>query len=139
MQLSKDPGSTANSAYNLGNIGELKTYTEFLGSTDTKDIYKFSLTETNDFKLQLGNISGVLDTYLYIDSNENGEIEDDELLLSSRQRSNTVIPSTLGAADYFVSIQRGNSGANTNYDISLSATPNPPSIDKDPGKGVAII
>jgi hypothetical protein len=113
MALSKDPGSTANSAYNIGNLSGLKIYTEFVGSTDTQDIYKFSLTETSDLDLGINNYFGNLNVSLYIDRNKNALIDDGELLYfregdswiyGNEQGENLNINSALGAGDYFISV-----------------------------------
>ena len=134
MALPRDPGSTANTAHDLGNLSDPQNITEFIGSTDTRDIYKFSLTETSDLSLLVDNdsYSGSLGAYLYIDSNANGQIDDSEYLYGDTSGSLS-INSTLGAADYFVSIDRRRDTTNTNYNLNLSAISNPPSIDTDPG------
>ena len=135
MQPIQDPGSTENTAYNLGNLTGIQEITEFVGSTDGKDIYKFTLTETSSISIKVDNYtSGYkgLGAYLYVDKDNDGVIDEDEYLYDDDY--NTLnIDSTLGAADYFLSINSRSDTTNTNYDLTLSATPNPPSIESDPG------
>ena len=80
MQLTQDPGSTITTAFDLGNIADLQSLTEFVGSTDTSDIYKFSLTKISNFDLSLTDYDGDLDLQVIIDSNQNGRIDEGETI-----------------------------------------------------------
>jgi hypothetical protein len=137
MALSKDPGSTANTAYNIGNLSEFQSFTEFIGSTDNTDIYKFTLTETKNLSLTLKDLSqNSIKANLYIDSNNNGQIDDGERLYDTRAYNGSSygrINATLGAANYFIRLDREYDTTNTNYTLDLSSLANPPSIAKDPG------
>ena len=134
MQPTQDPGSTLNTAYNIGNIGGLQSFTEFVGSTDTTDIYKFTLTQTSNVDLLMTDYDGRLDLQLIIDSNENGRIDDEEIIYDKGYYSSSgAFNSALGAADYFVRVVQESNTTNTNYRLDLSANPTPSSTETDPG------
>ena len=96
--IASNPGNTLSTAYNLGNLTGTQTITEFIGSADRLDYYKFSLTGTNTITLQL---SGLTDDYLYakiyFDSNNNGLIDSGDELYSNYAGSsrNAQITTTL--------------------------------------------
>ncbi|MBD2692391.1 M10 family metallopeptidase C-terminal domain-containing protein [Anabaena catenula FACHB-362] len=126
--IASDPGNTLTTAYNLGNLTGTQSITEFVGSVDTRDYYKFSLTATNSISLQL---SGVTDNALYAriiyDSNNNGLIDSgDELYYDNANNNfNAQITETLGAGNYYVEIGRTSSTVNSNYSLTLVNITNP--------------
>ncbi|UXE58898.1 MAG: hypothetical protein KA717_23210 [Woronichinia naegeliana WA131] len=134
--LSPDPGSTFNTAYNIGNLAGTRTFTESISTTDISDYYKFSLTGTNNITLQL---SGVTQNYLYAkiyyDSNNNGLIDSGDELYSNIAGSgyNAQINTTLGAGNYYIGVSQYYSNVNSNYSLQLSATSAPASIASNPG------
>ena len=136
MQLTQDPGSNLNDAYNLGNITDLQSFTEFIGSTDTSDIYKFSLTEISNFDLSLTDYDGYLDLQVIIDRNQNGRIDDDEIIFDDYYDYGKY-NSALGAGDYFIRVLQESNTTNTNYNLDLFSTPTPSSTDTDPGSDLS--
>ena len=131
-----DPSSISSNAYDLGIITESQSWTEFLGSTDERDIYKFSLTEVSNLNLL---VSGLNDTGInidfFIDSNQDSQIQDNEKLYSDSayKDSQGEINAVLGAADYFVRLWSTEEATNTLYTLNLSSTPTLLSTDRDPG------
>ena len=134
--IATDPGSTLGTAYNIGNLGELQSLTEFIGSTDTTDIYKFTVTETSNVDLLMSDYSGNLDLQLIIDSNDNGRIDDGETIYNKSYYGSAEFNSPLGAADYFVRVVQESDTTNTNYNLDLSANSAPSSIATDPGNSI---
>ncbi|WP_413174688.1 Calx-beta domain-containing protein [Anabaena azotica] len=134
--IASNPGNTLSTAYNLGTLAGNQTITEFVGSVDPIDYYKFSLTGTNNISLQL---SGLTDNYLYAriyyDSNNNGLIDSGDLLYSDYAGSsrNAQITQTLGAGNYYIGIFQDSTNDNSNYSLQLSATSAPASIASNPG------
>jgi hypothetical protein len=126
--IASNPGNTLGTAYNIGTLSGTQTITEFVGSVDRLDFYKFSLTGTNNISLQL---SGVTDNYLYAklyyDSNNNGLIDSGEQLNSDYAGSsrNALITRTLGAGNYYIGISQDSSNVNSNYSLTLVNITNP--------------
>ncbi|MFN7414052.1 MAG: hypothetical protein ACK5RT_09115, partial [Dolichospermum sp.] len=126
--IASNPGNTLGTAYNIGTLSSTQAITEFVGSVDTLDFYKFSLTDTNNISLQL---SGVTDNYLYAklyyDSNNNGLIDSGEQLNSDYAGSsrNALITRTLGAGNYYIGISQDSSNVNSNYSLTLVNITNP--------------
>ena len=69
--VTPDPGSSPGEAFNLGNLNGTRTVSDFVGSTDMNDFYRFDLSApsrlniglsglTADANLQLLNSSGTL-------------------------------------------------------------------------------
>ena len=132
-----DPGANLSSAYNLGNITDLQSLTEFVGSTDTTDIYKFSLTEISNFDLSLTDYDGRLDLQIIIDSNQNGQIDNGETIYDKSYYSSGKYNSVLGAGDYFIRVIQESNTTNSNYNLNLSSTPAFSSVDTDPGNNIS--
>jgi hypothetical protein len=86
INTSRDPGETAATALDLGVLSITPTtieFNEFIGTSDTEDIYRFTTTELGSFSAQVFNISSPLTADIIIDGNNNGIFEDGETLLSS--------------------------------------------------------
>lgn len=92
------------------------TFTDQIGGTDPNDYYRFTLNATSNFQLSLTGMTADADVQLL---NGNGA------LISSSTAGGTInesIASQLAAGTYYVRVYPFN-GANTNYNLSLSATP----------------
>ncbi|WP_234300981.1 Calx-beta domain-containing protein [Sphaerospermopsis aphanizomenoides] len=135
--IASNPGNTLGTAYNLGNLTGTQTITEFVGSADRLDYYKFSLTSTNNITLKLNGVTqNYLAATIYYDSNNNGLIDtDDDIYYDywGPSRTSPVINTTLGAGNYYIGISQYYDYSNSNYSLQLSATSAPPSIASDPG------
>lgn len=110
-----DPGNTIDAALDLGILSGNRTLSEFVGSVDFNDYYRFSLGNTTNFNLLLNGLSADADVRLL---NSRGEI-----LQTSTNSSNTAesISRSLDAGTYYVRIFSYTRFANTNYNLSLSA------------------
>jgi hypothetical protein len=96
-------------------IGATPTsYSDFVGSTDTNDYYRFSLGTSSNFSLNLTGLSADADVSL-LDSNGS-------VITSSTNGSNSSesITRQLNAGTYFVLVYPYS--GSTNYNLSLSAT-----------------
>ncbi|WNF15113.1 S8 family serine peptidase [Microcystis aeruginosa] len=97
-------------------IGATPTsYSDFVGSTDSNDYYRFSLGTTSDFSLNLTGLSDDADVSL-LDSNGSE-------ITSSTNGSNDSesITRQLSAGTYFVRVYPYS--GSTNYNLSLAAVP----------------
>ncbi|WP_303862102.1 S8 family serine peptidase [Cylindrospermopsis raciborskii] len=110
-------GNTLATARNIGNLTSNQTFSDFVGSSDTNDYYRFDLNQTSTFNLTLNGLSADADTQLL---NSSGTV------IQSSQNGSTAsesISRTLNAGTYYVRVYpyRGN----TNYTLTLSAVSSP--------------
>jgi hypothetical protein len=115
-----DPGNTLGTAYDVGTLSGTRTFTDFVGSTDTSDIYRFSLSGTSNFNLSLTGLSNDADVRLIQDINSNGIIDsNDEIVRSSWGGTHDEsINRSLTAGTYFVQVYQYI--GDTNYTLNLS-------------------
>ncbi|MEB3292409.1 MAG: S8 family serine peptidase, partial [Synechococcales bacterium] len=108
-------GNSLDTALNLGSLSETRTFQEFVGTSDPNDYYQFTLGQNSDFSLAVNDLSADVDVQL-LDSNGNAiaSSTNSELTAESIDRQ-------LTGGTYYVRVYpyRGN----TNYRLTLSATP----------------
>ena len=118
-------GNTLVTARNIGTLSSTQTFSDWVGSADTNDYYRFSLTQASTFNLTLNGLSANADVQLL---NSSGTV-----LQSSTNAGTTaesITSQSLTAGDYYVRVFP-NSGStnNTSYSLAVSATavvpPNP--------------
>jgi len=106
------------SARNLGNLTGSSSFQDFVGSSDSLDYYRFSLSNVSTFNLSLTGLSKDANVTLY-DTNGN--------FIVSSSNSNTTPESINGLLEpgtYYVRVSNFNSfSGNTIYNLGLSATP----------------
>lgn len=92
-----------------------QTFTDWLGSTDTRDYYRFTLDDTSIFNLTLEGLSADADVRL-LDGSGN-------TIATSNRSGNTSesINRTLDAGDYFIQVYPWSSNTSTNYSLNVSA------------------
>lgn len=104
-----------------------RSFDDFIGSADQFDFYHFRLNTVSDFSLFLTNLTESANLKLYEDENNNGLIEEGEIItfLSGDSISPVVFNIPLSAGSYFVSVDNGADavqlGSNTRYSLKLSA------------------
>jgi uncharacterized protein YkwD len=114
-----DPGNTLGSALDLGTLSKTPiNRSDFVGSTDRNDYYRFSVSATTDFNLTLNGMSANAGVQLL---GSNGSI----LNTSNREgTANETINRTLNPGTYYVRVYQSN--GNTNYTLNLAdVTPAP--------------
>ena len=124
--MNTDPGNSLDDAYNIDSINlniseDNRSFTEFIGSTDSTDIYKFSILQTTELNLSVADYDGNVDVQLAIDSNENNQIDDDEIIYENYY-SSIQFDSTLGSGNYLVQVVQGSNTTNTSYTLDLNYT-----------------
>lgn len=117
LTLSADAaGNTLATARGLGNLLGSRTLTDWVGASDTNDMYRLDLAQAGSFALTLNGLGANADVRLL---NGSGAV-----LASSLQAGTTAeaISRALAAGTYYVQVypQAGNS---TNYALNLSLTP----------------
>lgn len=112
--------------FNLGTLSGTPTVaSNFVGDSDTQDIYSFRLNSTGNINLALTGLSADADVRLYQDTNNNGVIDigtDRSVGSSARGGSNddAINVESQAAGNYLVDVSRFS--GNTKYDLRLSTT-----------------
>ncbi|NJN30260.1 MAG: S8 family serine peptidase [Synechococcales cyanobacterium RM1_1_8] len=122
-------GNTLGTARNIGTLSGTRTFTDFVGSVDTNDYYRFSLGTTSNFSLALNGLGADADVQLL---NSAGVLVQSSLASGTNPES---ITRTLASGTYYVRVYPFN-GSNTNYSLSLSASP-PSQFNSTYGYGLA--
>lgn len=114
--------------FNLGVLSSTPIVTSnFVGDSDTQDIFSFSLSSMGNINLALTDMSADADVRLYRDVNNNGVIDfgTDTFIASSDRGGNmdeAINVESQAAGQYLVDVSRYFTN-NTVYDLRLSATP----------------
>jgi len=111
-------------ASNIGVLNGEQFWQDFVGTSDSVDYYRFDLDTTSDFTLFLSGLSADADVSLLQDSNNNGLVDFGETIDSSIAAGNTseeINLFNLTPGTYYVEVSQYS--GDTNYDLSLSATP----------------
>ncbi len=95
-----------------------------IGSSNTSNLYGFSLTSARDITLAMTGLSADADIRLIQDSNNNGVVDAGEVLASSTRggSNNEAINKVLGAGNYFAQVIQYSGNSNYNFRL-LSAAP----------------
>jgi subtilisin family serine protease len=111
-------GNTLATARTISSLGAAQVFSDWVGSTDTNDYYRFSLAQAGNFNLSLSGLSADADVQLLSSSGS---------VLASSARGGSMAESiirSLTAGNYFVRVYPYS--GSTNYTLSLSATPSTP-------------
>ena len=110
-----DSGSGIGQAFNIGTLKETRTYSDFVGSTDPNDYYRFDLSAPSNLNIVLNSLGADANLQLFNSSNT--------LIGSSAQLNNlaeSINLSDLTPGTYYVRVYQ--SIGDTNYTLNLSAT-----------------
>jgi serine/threonine protein kinase len=130
-----DPGNTVSQAFNLGILGDTRTYNDFVGSVDLEDYYRFELNTTSNVNLSLNSLSEYTYLELILDRNSNGQVDNGEVLNRSSSSASASINTPLGAGTYIFRVYPRDRNDNTTYTLEASAT-QIPTNPTDPGNSV---
>ncbi len=117
-------GNTLNTARNIGSLSSAQSFSDFVGSADPSDFYRFSLSNTSNFSANLSGLSADADIYLLQDTNGNGAIDPGEVLAASVHAGTSpeaITFNNLAAGTYAILVNQYS--GDTNYDLRLAATP----------------
>ena len=112
--------------FNLGTLSGTPTVaSNFVGDSDTRDLYSFRLNSIGNINLALTGLSADADVQLYQDLNNNGLIDSTDRFVSNSTRSGStddaINVESQAAGDYLVDVYRYSTN-NTKYDLRLSTT-----------------
>jgi hypothetical protein len=121
---STDPGNTLNTALNIGALSaNTTTFKNFVGQTDPNDYYRFTLNSNSNLSVTLAALTDYAGVQLIQDKNNNGQINDGDILTyNSAYSGNADISADLQAGTYFMRVYAGG-GDNTNYELIVTAKP----------------
>ena len=110
-----DPGDTPDTAANLGVFTGSDRIFEAgsIGGEDAVDLFKFSISSTQEFDAVLENLNGNADLYVL---GENMQVLADSINSGTASES---ISGTIAAGDYFLGVVSYD-GVETNYDLSIT-------------------
>jgi hypothetical protein len=113
-------GNSLGSARNLGTLSAARSFKDFVGSDDTADFYKFTLSSTKPFTASLSGLAADANLQIIQDKNANGVIDSGETLGTSAKTgtASESLAKPLAAGTYYVRVYRGS--GDTNYSLSLS-------------------
>ncbi|MFB2891922.1 pre-peptidase C-terminal domain-containing protein [Aerosakkonemataceae cyanobacterium BLCC-F50] len=117
-----DPGSTQASAFSLGILSGSRTVSDFVGSTDRLDFYRFVLNGNQNLNLSLNGTTDPAYAILYRDTNNNGQFDSTETLgvVTSSNNSLGTLTQNLEAGSYFVQVFTNTTTANTSYNMTVA-------------------
>lgn len=107
----------------VGTLSSTRTFSDWVGTTDTADVYHFIVPSTKNFTLSMTGLSADADVRLIRDYNSNLGVDPGEVIASSAHAGSTSesITASLTAGDnYFVEVYQYS--GNTNYNLSMSLT-----------------
>lgn len=115
-------GNTANTATNLGILSGTRRIDDFVGDADSEDYFRFVLNDVRNVNLLLTGLNDDAELRLYQGVNNNGAVEQGNLIAQSIQSGTTpeALSRTLTPGDYLVLVSPAFQGVNTNYSLTLS-------------------
>lgn len=64
IQAISEPNNTLSNAYNLSTLSGSRSFTDYVGSSDLQDFYRFSLSKASNLNLSLTGLSADADSTL---------------------------------------------------------------------------
>ena len=61
--------------FDIGALNGTQTFEDFVGNADRSDLYRFSLGGVAEFGLSLSGLTQGADVRLFLDENNNGEVD----------------------------------------------------------------
>ena len=115
-------GSTFATARNAGVLKTSKSFSEFVGTGDGTDFYKFKMAARATVNVDLSGTSNKVKIALIQDKNGNGKLDRGEILGQQGGSSTTrALSKILSPGTYFVRVQLAK--GSDNYTLKLTASP----------------
>jgi uncharacterized protein YkwD len=111
-------GNELNAARNIGLDSKTVIFRDSIGNADTSDFYQFTLGSQKNLNLTLNGLSADADVELL---NNAGQVVASAANAGTKSESLSV--SNLQAGSFYIRVYQGVEGGDTNYNLSLSATP----------------
>ncbi|MEG4280132.1 S8 family serine peptidase [Microcoleus sp. MON1_C1] len=121
-----DPGNSLSTARNIVGVenGSINL-TDFVGTGDRDDFYRFDINTKSNFNLRLDGLSRDANVRLIHDRNRNGGVDSGETIASSIEIG--TIPDVINVPNlvpgtYYVQVSSFFNNNSTNYNVNFSAT-----------------
>ncbi|MFQ3629239.1 MAG: hypothetical protein SNJ81_16885, partial [Cyanobacteriota bacterium] len=134
--LPSDPGNTLPTARDLGVFSGTFIAKEYVGRLDEADFYKITLNDISNLQVSARATSTNTRVQLIRDLNNNGLVDNGEILASDTNFSSTFLSSInqdVPSGTYFIKVEPRDSGQSTLYELNLVATPFGGTLPADPG------
>lgn len=117
------PGSLLSTALDIKISSNVQVFTDTINSSQLSDFYKFELQGRSSFYLSLSRFRGDLDVELIQDINNNGNVEQNDVITFSRSpsRRRESISADLDSGSYYIRVY-SNGNTESIYNLSVSAT-----------------
>ena len=138
--VSVEPGDTPETAGDLGLFSGIREFDNFVGTADSDDYYRFTLSEVHEFDLDLFNLEQDATVQLYLgEENLDGTFDLGQRIETSNNWSDAEesISRSLGAGTYFVRVYPSYNDVDTRYNLRLTATPT--GITDSPQDGLSFL
>lgn len=137
--ISPEPGNTLPAARDLGVFSGTFSAKEYVGKVDAIDFYKFTLNDISNVQFSVKGSSTNTQVRLIRDINNNGLVDNDEILASDTSFSSTFLSSVtqdVPSGTYFIGIEPRSTNSSTLYELNLVTTPFGGNLSPEPGNTV---
>lgn len=120
-----EPGEALSTARDIGVLTGTYLNQDFVGTTDSSDLYKFTLGDVSNLQARVNGSSANTQIQLISDLNGNGLIDNDEILATDTNFSSSflsTITQDVPSGPLYLKIDPSSSTASTQYSLSLVAT-----------------
>jgi hypothetical protein len=133
-----EPGNSLPTARDLGVLSSQRTISDFVGTGDSADYYKFSLNQIQQLSATLTGVTDNTSLEIIYDANKNGVVDAGEIAISDSGTGNVSLTKTLPQGNYFIKVAPRFSFDNPGgYQLTLTPTPDPGNLPSDPGNTAA--
>jgi hypothetical protein len=135
-----EPGERLDTAGDLGVLAGTSIVSEFVGTTDPSDLYKFTINDVGNLQARVNSISAGSRVELIRDLNNNGLIDSGEVIDSDVDSFAPFQPSIatdLPQGTYYARVLPSSPSNSTQYELTLVNTPFGGSPPPDPGNILA--
>lgn len=136
-----EPGEVLSTARDVGILSGTYANSEFVGTTDPIDFYKFTLNDVTNIQARVNGASARTRLELIQDINSNGLVDNNEILATDSGFSSNFLSSVtqdLPPGTYFVKVAPSSTTTSTQYQINLVATPFGGNISPEPGNTLPV-
>ncbi len=125
-----DPGNTFPAALDLGTLGSTQSETQFVGTFDPDDIYKFQVSTVSKVSFSLADLDNNVDLTLWTVNGSNVVLN----YFNGGTSSHSFFEDLAPGEDYYIQVHSGGPSENTDYTLSIDTTPIPQDPTSDPGQ-----
>lgn len=122
--INDNTGNTLANARRISISSTIQTFTDWVGSSDLVDLYRFNLNSRSQLNLTLSGITTNADVQIIQDRNRNGLFDaDTEVIIGSylSGNENELIATNLESGTYFIQVYPG-AGFDSSYNLGVSAS-----------------